>query len=97
MKLLKINNNEGLFLDAAGSYVAIDKIAKEDLLRLVGYILDDENSDFDEFDTELIKNLSHQVIYKSLANKLNDLQERRTEFKDESARLFLEDYEKYRE
>lgn len=97
MKLLKISENSGQFLGACGDYVAIDKITKEDLLRLVGQMLDDESADVDAFDAESIKNQAHQVIYKSVSQKLDDLRKRRAEFNDESARLFLDEYERYRE
>jgi hypothetical protein len=97
MKLLKIADNAGQFLGVNGDYVAIDKITKEDLLRLVGKIIDDEGADLDEFDGESIKNQAHQVIYRSVSQKLADLRKRRTEFIDESARLFLDEYERYRE
>jgi hypothetical protein len=43
-----------------------------------------------------IKNQAHQLIYKSIAQKLGALRKRRQEFIDESARLFLTEYEKYR-
>jgi len=52
-------------LGANGDYVAIDKITKEDLLRLVGKIIEEENADFDEFGGESIKNQAHQVICSS--------------------------------
>lgn len=35
MKLLKISDNVGQFLSEGGEYLLIDKIAKDDLLRLV--------------------------------------------------------------
>lgn len=97
MKLLRIADNAGQFLGANGDFIAIDRITKEDLLRLVGKVIDEENAELDEFDGESIKNHAHQVVYKSVSQKLADLRRRRTEFIDESARLFLDDYEKYRE
>lgn len=81
---------------ANGSYVAVDRIMKEDLLRLVGLAIDDETAELDEFDGEAIKNQAHKVIYKSVALKLADLRKRRKQFIDEAARLFLEEYESYR-
>jgi hypothetical protein len=95
MKLLRIADNAGQFLGANGDYVAIDRITKEDLLRLVGQIIEEESADLDEFDSESIKNQAHQVIYRSVSQKLADLRERRTEFIDEAARLFLDEYERY--
>jgi hypothetical protein len=53
--------------------------------------------EFDDYDEKAIKNQAHQIIYKSIVQKLRTLRDRRKEFIDESARLFLEDYEKYRD
>jgi hypothetical protein len=96
MKLLRIADSQGQFLAATGSYVGIDRITKEDLLRLVGLAIDEEAAELDEFDSEAIKNQAHKVIYKSVALKLTDLRKRRKQFIDEAARLFLEEYESYR-
>lgn len=95
MKLLKIEGNCGHFLGVSSEYIPIDKITKEDLLRLAGQALENSDSTLDTFDSELIKNQAHQVIYKSVSQKLSELQNRRTEFIDESARLFLDEYERY--
>jgi len=97
MKLLKVDNSCGHFLLENGSYLPIDKISKEHLLRLVNLALSEEVVEFDEYDEALIQNQAHQVIYRSLFRKLLSLKERKQEFIDESARLYLEDYEKYRE
>lgn len=77
--------------------ILIDKIGKDDLLRLVDRTLDQDVIELDPYDDQAIKNQAHQVIYKSIHQKLADLRKRRQEFVDESARLFLEDYERYRE
>jgi hypothetical protein len=97
MKLLRIIDNAGEFLDANGQFRTIDKITKEDLLRLVESTLNEEEVDYDQYDGAAIKNQAHQVIYRSILNKLQDLRKRRQEFVDESARLYLEDYQRYRE
>ncbi len=96
MKLLKIDENCGHFLDDKGDYIPIDKIGKEELLRLGNWTLHEEVVEFDEYDEATLKNHAHQIIYKSAVEKLQTLRDRRQEFIDESARLFLEDYEKYR-
>ncbi len=97
MKLLRVGDNIGEFLDATGQYRSIDKIGKDDLLMLVDRTLHDEEFQFDPYDDQAIKNQAHQVIYKGVLQKLIDLRKRRQEFIDESARLFLDDYDKYRE
>jgi hypothetical protein len=97
MKLLKIAENVGEFQAEDGKYRTIDKITKEDLLRLVDRTLVEDEVEFDPYDDKSLKNQAHQVIYKSVLQKLVDLRNRRREFVDESARLFLEDYQRYRE
>ena len=97
MKLLKISENAGHYLAANGDYAPIDKIGKDDLLRLVDRTLHEKEVEFDPYDDQLIKNQAHQVIYRSVFQKLTDLRKRRQEFVDESARLFLDEYERYRE
>ncbi len=97
MKLLRIHEHAGQFLKADGTYESIDKIDKDDLLRLVDTTLDSEEFQVDAFDEHAVKNQAHQVIYKSIAQKLVDLRKRREGFIDESARLYLAEYEKYRE
>lgn len=97
MKLLKVDDNCGHFLDDKGSYSPIDKIGKDDLLRLVNWTLHEEAVEFDNYDEKLIKNQAHQIIYGSILEKLRNLRERSQEFIDSTARLFLEDYERYRD
>ncbi len=97
MKLLKIEDNKGYYLAEESEFAEVDKITKEDLLRLVDLTLQEEEEvEFDEHDDEEIKNQAHQIVYKSVYEKLKGLRDRRDKFIDESNRLFLEDYEKYR-
>ena len=96
MKLLKIENSKGYFRNGE-VFESIDKISKEDLLSLVEFTLKEDEVEFDEFSTEAVRDLAHQIIYKNVHDKLKELRPRRQEFIDESRRLFLEDYEKYKE
>ena len=96
MKLLKIENSCGHFRLESGDYSPVDKISKDDLLRLVNVTLSEQDVEFDTYDESMIQHHAHQVIYKSVVRKLQSLRERKQEFVDESARLYLEDYEKYK-
>lgn len=96
MKLLKIEANCGHFLTASGSYEAIDKISKDDLLRMVEVILS-QDAELDEYDEAKIKNHAHQVVYKSLYDNLASLKIRKQEFKDDADRMYLPDYKRYTE
>ena len=96
MKILRIDNNLGYFRDKEGSFITIDKVTKVDLLRLSDLTLA-EDVEFDEYDEETIKNQAHQIIYKHIFEKLNNLRDRKKDFTDESDRLYLTEYDKYRE
>ncbi|NTV46555.1 MAG: hypothetical protein HGB11_08575 [Chlorobiales bacterium] len=97
MKLLKIEGNQGHYLGDDDAFTPVDRITKEDLLRLVDLTLTEEVVDFDDYDKEDIKNQAHQILYKSIYEKLHGLRDRIQEFMDESERLYLKEYEKYRE
>jgi len=96
MKLLKIDDHLGHFLSNSGQYEPMDKLTKVDLLRLVDLTLQGE-VEFDSYDEAAIRNQAHQIVYKSVHTKLFELASRRQEFTDESERLYLQDYERYRD
>lgn len=84
------------FLAESGEYEPVDELTKDKLLKLVELALR-EPVEFDEFDEAAIRNQAHQIVYKSVHEKLSELAERCQEFRDESERLYLKDYEKYRD
>ena len=94
MKLLKIEDNQGFFYASDDEYLPMDKLTKDALLKLVDITLEND-IEMDEYDESTIKHQAHQVIYKSVSNKLLSLNNRKQEFTDESERLFLTEYEKY--
>ncbi len=95
MKILKIEKGQGYYQNTEGNYETVEKIDKAVLLNLVNLALTDafEIDDYNELD---LKNQAHQIIYKSISSKLIDLHQRRNQFRDESERLYLEEYEKYK-
>ncbi len=95
MKVLKIESHQGYFLTEGDDYETIDKLDKAILLRLVNLALEDD-FEIDEYDEVELRNQSHQIIYKSISEKLNDLHQKRKQFRDESERLYLDEYEKYK-
>ena len=97
MKLLKIENNLGYYRDNQGEFAPVDKITKEDILMLVNLTLGEEEIEFDENNDENLNNQAHQIIYKSIFEKLRGLKGRRQGFIDESERLNLQEYERYRD
>ena len=98
MKLLQIENNQGFFLNKEGKLSPVHELERKQLFWLVEQTLDDSiEVEFDEYDEGKLRNQAHQIVYKSVYEKLFDLRERRREFVDTSERLYLADYEKYRE
>jgi hypothetical protein len=97
MKLLKVSDSIGHFLADDKQFRPIHQITKDDLLRLANLTLDENEIEFDEYDEQVLKNQAHRVIYKSVVQKLQDLRARRKEFADQAARLFYEEYERYRQ
>ncbi len=97
MKLLKIDNNQGLFLVEEDEHKLVDKITKEDLLRLVDLTLTQEDIEFDEYNADLLKNPAHQIIYKNVFENLKSLQERKDGFLDDTETLYLAEYERYKQ
>lgn len=95
MKLLKIEDGFGKFCKTPSEYTLVDKITKEDILRLASLTLEKE-VEFDPYMEKAINNPAHQIIYRNILEKLSALERRKKEFKDESERLFLKDYEKYK-
>lgn len=71
MKYLYIENGQGFF-SVSGLETdkqTIDKIRKEDLLRLLNLIVDEsaENGfEMDPYDEESLKNPAHKIIYKKI-------------------------------
>ena len=96
MKLLKVENERAYFLAADGDFQTIDRIVKEDLLRLVNLTLSETALEFDEFDERSLPQKAHFLIYKSVVQKLKDLQNRKDEYRDQTDRLFIDAYQRYK-
>ncbi len=95
MKALKIENHQGYFVTTEGAYETDEKIDKAVLLALVNLSLKDD-FEIDEYNEAELKNQAHQIIYKSIGGKLLELHRKRNQFRDESERLYLDAYEKYK-
>ena len=95
MKILKIKDNNGHFCVDSDEFVSIDKLDKENLLKLVEHALTKE-VEMDDYDPEILKNEAHRIIYRSVHKKLQELITRKDEFSDKSEREFYEIYENYK-
>jgi hypothetical protein len=94
MKHLKISDNKGHFSIDGEGWEELDKIEKDDLLKIVDLALGDA-FEMDPFDKEALGNQAHRVIYKNLWEKLTELADGADRFKDESENLYREAIEKY--
>lgn len=96
MIYLKIETGKGLFLKEPNQWIEIDQIGKEDLLVLLDKAIINEFEMVD-YDADLLQNKAHQIIYKHLFQKFNELNENKNRFKDESEQLYKGAIEKYTE
>ena len=74
--------------------VPIDKITKEDLMKLVELSLTDD-FEMDPFDKNKLKNAAHAIIYKNIYQKLHALKNQKNKFMDEKAAMYrnaIDDY-----
>ena len=94
MKFLKIEKNKGFYTIDKIVWNEIDTIKKEDLLKLIEYALSDE-FEMDEFQKEQIANQAHQIIYKHIYEKLDELNKNKNRFLDEGEALYKEAIQKY--
>ena len=94
MKYLKIEGNKGYFTIDGTNWLPIDEIDKHHLLKLLDFALE-KDFEMDEFESEKIGNQAHQIIYKNIFEKLNDLKNKKERFKDESEALYKNALEKY--
>ena len=96
MKCLKIENGQGFFRKTDGNMIPIDQIGKEDILCLLDVATNTEQ-DFEMDDPEecKISNTAHDIIYKSLFSKFQEVLEKRTQFLEESNALYKDALKKY--
>lgn len=99
MNYLKINKNQVWFRtdQTAESYKGINEINKEDILKLVKLIIEDDEFEMEEYNDEKIGNTAHNIIYKNIYEKLNTLKQNRTEIIEEANSDFSAAFNKYRE
>ena len=95
MKLLKTEDSKGHFLNEDEGFSTIDKITKEDLLRLAQLVLDEEEVEFDPYGEEEVRNEAHRILYKNICEKLEGLRARREEFCEQRDRLYQQAHEEY--
>ena len=94
MKHLIIKNEKGYFL-RQGVEVEISEINKDDILALISALIDGEDFEMDQYDSKLLKNPAHNVIYNHLYMRLNDLLTHKSQFVAMSQQTYKDAYQKY--
>lgn len=95
MKLLKIENSKGHYSLDGNNWFPIDELDKDGLMKIVELVLSCD-VETDEYDEDILQNKAHQIIYKSVNNKLKQLMADKEKFKDEVDRLYLDSIQKYK-
>ena len=95
MKILKYEDNVS-YLYVDGKYKKLLEISKEDILKSLEYIYENEDVELEEYDKEKIVNEAEKIVYENLYNKLNKFKEDKTILKNEIDSLFKGLEEKYK-
>ena len=95
MKILKYESNTS-YLYVDGKYKKLLEISKEDILKSLEYIYENEDVELEEYDKEKIVNEAEKIVYENLYNKLNNFKEDKPILKNEIDNLFKDLEEKYK-
>lgn len=97
MKYLMVDNGRVFFsLDgSSANKKPIDQISKDDLLTLLKLAISEESFEMDPYSTESVRNAAHQIIYKNIYQKFEDIRLHRVSFEDEKVNLYRTAINKY--
>ena len=95
MKILRYESNAS-YLYVDGKYKKLLEISKEDILKSLEYIYENEDVELEEYDKEKIVNEAEKIVYENLYNKLNNFKEDKPILKNEIDNLFKDLEEKYK-
>ncbi len=90
MKYLKIDKDKGFYrIDSTKEeWIELDQISKDDLLKLLE-IASQGDFDMDEYDSELLQNPAHNIIYKNINTKFSEFLSNKTRFKDSAETMYV--------
>lgn len=97
MKFLVIDNGQAKYTvdPTIPASTKIDQISKDDLFKLLEFCLTEEDFEMDPYDDNKLQNKAHQIIYKNLYQKLDDVMKQRVRFSDEKTALYRTAITKY--
>lgn len=95
MKILKFEDNTS-YLYVDGKYKKILEISKDDILKALEYIYENDDIELEEYDKNKIVNEAEKIIYENLYNKLNNFKENKLKLKNDIDDLFKDLEETYK-
>jgi hypothetical protein len=94
MKHLRIDAGKGQFSIDGASWIEIDKIGRDDIMALLSAAVVD-GFEMDTYEKGSLANPAHDIIYRNLAAKFQELASNRERFADESQRVYASAIRKY--
>lgn len=90
MKYLKIERDKGYYrIDATkDDWIDLDQISKDDLLNLLD-IASKEDFEMDVYESELLQNPAHNIIYKNISTKFSEFLTNKTRFRDTAETMYV--------
>lgn len=85
LAMQKVSRSKTVFSDAF----------KDDLLTLLKLAISEESFEMDPYSTESVHNAAHQIIYKNIYQKFEDIRLHRVSFEDEKVNLYRIAINKY--
>ncbi|MDU3177391.1 hypothetical protein [Anaerococcus sp.] len=96
MNYTKIENNNVFYrLEEKDDWKYISDINGEDLLILTEKCVEDENFEIEEYNSSLIRNEAHNIIYKSIYSNLIEIYKDRNSIIDQNKQRYSEIINKY--
>ncbi|MGF0095779.1 hypothetical protein ACQRC6_04990 [Peptoniphilus sp. SGI.035] len=96
MNYTKIENNNVYFrLSYTDDWKLISDIIGDDLIKLIEKCIDEDDFEIEEFNESLIKNEAHKIIYKSIYQKIKEIQINKDNIIDENTQRYNDIIEKY--
>lgn len=95
MMYSKIEDNKVFFRYPDKEWTPIDQIEKKDILKLLFYFKENDEFRLAEYNKEAIQNTAHEIIYRNIYEKFEELEEKRDLLKDSSNNLYREAINKY--
>ncbi|MDY0278175.1 MAG: hypothetical protein RBQ97_08825 [Acholeplasma sp.] len=95
MKILKIEDKKGLYMKKGSDYETIDKITKEELFDLIEFVVDNNETEFDDSSVSEIVNPAQKIIYDNIKARLHEIKLQRETISSNKNKIYLEAIEKY--